>query len=186
MTRRRSDTRERIRQTALELFLERGYDQTSLREIAERLGVTKAALYYHFKTKEELVASLGEGVDGNLAELVEWGRSQPRTPEVRRELLRRLSVTVSEFAPIARFFQENQAALRTVRGEQRNREHMAALTELITPPDPSTEDRIRAVSALFSVFFGPFALEHLAGDPEANRATLLKVAAEILRLPDPG
>ena len=41
---RRGDTRARIQQVALELFAEQGYERTSLREIAERLGVTKAAL----------------------------------------------------------------------------------------------------------------------------------------------
>jgi AcrR family transcriptional regulator len=49
--RRHHDTRARIQQVALELFAEQGYDKTSLREIAERLDVTKAALYYHFKSK---------------------------------------------------------------------------------------------------------------------------------------
>jgi AcrR family transcriptional regulator len=45
-----SDTRTRIQDVALDLFIEQGYEATSLREIAEKLGVTKAALYYHFKT----------------------------------------------------------------------------------------------------------------------------------------
>ena len=57
---RRGDTRERIQQVALELFAEQGYERTSLREIAERLGVTKAALYYHFKSKEDIVRSFTE------------------------------------------------------------------------------------------------------------------------------
>ena len=47
----RTDTRSRVQEVALELFAEQGYEKTSLREIAERLGVTKAALYYHFKSK---------------------------------------------------------------------------------------------------------------------------------------
>ena len=49
----RRDTRAQAQKVALELFAEQGYEKTSLREIAERLGVTKAALYYHFKSKEE-------------------------------------------------------------------------------------------------------------------------------------
>jgi AcrR family transcriptional regulator len=53
-----NDTRDRILETALDLFIERGYDKTSLREIAERVGVTKAALYYHFSSKEEIVLTL--------------------------------------------------------------------------------------------------------------------------------
>src|SRR5512132_2864062 len=54
----RGDTRERIQAIARELFAEQGYEKTSLREIAERLGVTKAALYYHFKSKEDIVLEL--------------------------------------------------------------------------------------------------------------------------------
>ncbi|MGH9081684.1 MAG: TetR/AcrR family transcriptional regulator [Acidimicrobiales bacterium] len=53
-------TRERILEVALELFTEQGYEQTSLREIAERLGFTKAALYYHFSSKEEIFMALHE------------------------------------------------------------------------------------------------------------------------------
>src|SRR6201986_5297062 len=51
-------TRERILDIALELFVEQGYDKTSLRDIAERLGTTKAALYYHFERKEDILLEL--------------------------------------------------------------------------------------------------------------------------------
>jgi AcrR family transcriptional regulator len=50
--------RERILDVSLELFNEQGYDKTSLREIAERLDVTKAALYYHFERKEDILLEL--------------------------------------------------------------------------------------------------------------------------------
>jgi AcrR family transcriptional regulator len=53
-----SSTRQRILDVALELFNEQGYDKTSLREIADRLGVTKAALYYHFERKEDILLEL--------------------------------------------------------------------------------------------------------------------------------
>ena len=53
-----SSTRERILDIALELFTEQGYDKTSLRDIAERLGTTKAALYYHFERKEDILLEL--------------------------------------------------------------------------------------------------------------------------------
>ena len=59
---------------ALELFTENGYEATSLREIAERLGVTKAALYYHFKTKDEIIDSL---VDERIAPRRRAGRLGP-------------------------------------------------------------------------------------------------------------
>ena len=63
-------TRQRIQDVALDLFIERGYEATSLREIAEQLGVTKAALYYHFKTKEDIVASLMDDRVDALEELL--------------------------------------------------------------------------------------------------------------------
>ncbi len=43
---------------ALDLFNEHGYDKTSLREIADALGFTKAALYYHFERKEDILVAL--------------------------------------------------------------------------------------------------------------------------------
>src|ERR1700728_4031465 len=54
----RGATRERILDIALDLFTEHGYDKTSLREIAEELGFTKAALYYHFERKEDMLLAL--------------------------------------------------------------------------------------------------------------------------------
>ncbi len=51
-------TRERILDIALELFTIQGYDKTSLRQIAERLGFSKAAIYYHFGSKGEIFMAL--------------------------------------------------------------------------------------------------------------------------------
>src|SRR5881628_394048 len=87
----RTDTRSRVQKVALELFIEQGYEQTSLREIAERLGVTKAALYYHFKTKDEIVDSLSQDRLAQIESMIEWARNQPRDADTRREFLRRYS-----------------------------------------------------------------------------------------------
>src|SRR5215472_4596536 len=83
------DTRSRLRELALELFAEQGYEKTSLREIAERLGVTKAALYYYFRSKEDIVRSLVEDYVADLDELINWAKNQPRTPAVRAEIVTR-------------------------------------------------------------------------------------------------
>ena len=55
---RTTETADRIRAAALELIGEKGVQRVSLREIAERVGVTKPALYYHFPSREDLVRSL--------------------------------------------------------------------------------------------------------------------------------
>ncbi len=51
-------TRERIFSAALYLFSRNGFDGTSVREIAERAGVTKPVLYYHYGSKEQLYIAL--------------------------------------------------------------------------------------------------------------------------------
>ena len=71
--RRRTDTRQRIHQVALEVFSEQGYDRATLREIAEPLGITRPALYYHFKSKDDLVAAYLHGRDQpNLSLFEQW------------------------------------------------------------------------------------------------------------------
>jgi AcrR family transcriptional regulator len=55
---RTTETADRIRAAALTLIAEKGVHLVSLREIAERVGITKPALYYHFASREELVRSL--------------------------------------------------------------------------------------------------------------------------------
>src|SRR5271169_6023225 len=110
-SRGRGDTRTRIQQVALELFAEQGYDKTSLREIAGRLGVTKAALYYHFKSKEDIVRSLVEDYFGHIDALIAWARTQPRAAPTRREIMRRYVAIVADGSEVFRMLQQNQAAV---------------------------------------------------------------------------
>jgi AcrR family transcriptional regulator len=110
--RRRSDTRVRIQQVALEMFAEQGYEQASLRKIADRLGVTQGALYYHFKTKEEILASVVSDLGNSVDELASWGRDQPATIETRYEILRRLSELLhGPWHLLMRFAEDNRPAL---------------------------------------------------------------------------
>jgi AcrR family transcriptional regulator len=48
-------TRQQILETAQRLFTELGYDATSLQMIADEMGLTKAAVYYHFRAKNEIL-----------------------------------------------------------------------------------------------------------------------------------
>ena len=57
-------TRQQILDTAQRLFAERGYDATSLQMIADELGLTKAAVYYHFRAKTDILyAAMRPGTD---------------------------------------------------------------------------------------------------------------------------
>jgi AcrR family transcriptional regulator len=58
VSRPRSGTRQRIKEVARDLFLQQGVQRTSLQDIADKLGITKPALYYHFASRDELVRSI--------------------------------------------------------------------------------------------------------------------------------
>ncbi|MBJ7450879.1 MAG: TetR/AcrR family transcriptional regulator [Blastococcus sp.] len=62
---------QRVLEAALDLFATHGFDGTSLQEIADRLGITKAAVYYHFRTKDELLLALVRPALDELIRLVE-------------------------------------------------------------------------------------------------------------------
>jgi AcrR family transcriptional regulator len=70
-------TRERILEIARELIAERGYGGTSISHIAGRLGTSKAALYYHFKSKEEILDALLSEPLANFQQLVRHAADYP-------------------------------------------------------------------------------------------------------------
>ncbi len=182
MVKRRSDTRARIQETALQLFAELGYEQTSLREIAERLGVTKAALYYHFTSKEEIVASLIEDVAASIDELVAWARTDTATAETRQAVLRRLAALAQgRWRPFLRFAQENRPALRqlAVGADIRERSHL--LFSLFDGADTDLRTRVRGRLAVAAVVMGSLGgAEDLGADEDEVRAATLAVALELV------
>ncbi|MGW1025175.1 TetR/AcrR family transcriptional regulator [Streptomyces sp. NPDC002577] len=177
---RRGNTRQRIQDVALELFSAQGYEKTSLREIAEHLEVTKAALYYHFKTKEDILISLFQDLVSPMDELIEWGRTQPHTLETKQEVLRRYSEALTGVAPLFRFMQENQATVRELSIGEMFKDRMLTLLDIIKDPDAPLTDQVRCVSALFSMHAGMFALKDVEGDPEEKRKAVLEVAIDLV------
>ncbi|MFE2327379.1 TetR/AcrR family transcriptional regulator [Streptomyces sp. NPDC059385] len=178
--RRRGDTRQRIQDVALELFAEQGYEKTSLREIAERLDVTKAALYYHFKTKEDIIISLFEDVTRPIDELIAWAGEQPRTLETKREVLRRYSEAMAAGASLYRFMHENQATTRELSIGETVKARLFRLIELLRTEDGPVTDQVRCVSALFTLHAGMMFLQHVEADPEETRKAALEVATDLI------
>jgi AcrR family transcriptional regulator len=79
------DVRSRVLDAALELFSEHGFDGTTIQQIADRLGVTKAALYYHFESpKDEILAALIAPAADGLDALLDDYEQRPRSPGQRR------------------------------------------------------------------------------------------------------
>ncbi|MFJ6651184.1 TetR/AcrR family transcriptional regulator [Microbacterium sp. NPDC091313] len=81
--------RDGVLTVAVQLFNEQGYDATSVADLAQRLGLSKSALYHHFASKEELLAiALDQALGGLEAVLEESGATTGRAYDRLRHVLR--------------------------------------------------------------------------------------------------
>ena len=179
----RTDTRSRVQKVALELFAEQGYDKTSLREIAERLGVTKAALYYHFKSKEDIVHSFTDDYFAGLDHLLDWAKEQPRTDEARREILDRYVSVVLASSEVFRFLEQNRASVQAMEAGKerfaRVRVRLDALVDVLAGTDAPLRDQVRAASAVLAVGGTSMIFAPRVDDPDKLRAIILELATDL-------
>jgi AcrR family transcriptional regulator len=177
---RRTDTRRRIHEVALEVFTERGWESATLREIADRLGVTRPALYYHFDSKEDILASIydefGTSVDGILA----WADSAPVTAQTRVELVQQLSALMTgAWGRFLRFVQRNDAAMRELKTTKQVTERLDALDEHLRP-DSTLAGQIRARLALDALLAADSPNLQLGGTDDERTSAALEVAIQMV------
>ena len=71
-----ADTRQRLIEVAVDLFTRHSFAGTSLQMIADEMGFTKAAIYYHFRTREELLAAVVEPIFEQLSRIIAAAEAQ--------------------------------------------------------------------------------------------------------------
>ncbi|GAB3948303.1 hypothetical protein GCM10029976_079190 [Kribbella albertanoniae] len=144
------DTKAAIHRAALDLFSAQGYEKTSLREIAEQVGITKASLYYHYSSKQELLrAIIGTFVDDlrqvmARAEGLEWSR------EAEQELLSAyLDVVVKHRRTGPTLIRDIGAVLAAI---DEDLEGLIATSRAfqhwLAGPDSTVANRLRAAAAI--------------------------------------
>lgn len=193
MSKRQGNMKERIQQVAIELFTEQGYDKTSLREIAERLEVSKAALYYHFNSKEEILQSIVESKIEAVEELLDWGESQPRSSEFWRDFFCRLSELISDqLQPLIRFALANRTVMKTInmgRDQEKAQSIASRIKKFMCDPDANPTNQLRTVFAMGVLFIGASPILNTL-DLKANssqiKKTALDVALELISSPPGG
>jgi AcrR family transcriptional regulator len=191
----RGSTRERILDISLELFNEQGYDKTSLREIAERLGTTKAAIYYHFERKEDILLALhlrlhdlGRGMFEQLGDATSSAETAALWPELLDHFIDQLLSNREIFI----LHERNRNAFETL---ERSGSHQGAhddlegqLRALLASPDIPLAARVRmacSIGAVLSTLIGPG--EAFGEVPSDELATLLRDAMrDLLGPPTPG
>ena len=86
-------TKQQIISIAFNLFINNGYEKTSLADIAKQIGITKPAIYYHFESKEALFLAV---VNGFITELEQWTMSIVEADVSIKEMLQILFSMVKD------------------------------------------------------------------------------------------
>jgi AcrR family transcriptional regulator len=148
----RTAAQTRVLDAALKLIAERGVSGTSLQMIADEMGVTKAAVYRQFKTKDEIVIAITEREMGRLEETLEAAEAQGHPLKAREVLLDRMIEQAidrrgdfnipmfdpviirlqAEYEPFQRFIERIYGALLGTDGGQEARFHAAMLSSAIS------------------------------------------------------
>lgn len=165
MSKEEGHTKERIQTVALKLFRERGSERTSLREIAENLDVTKAALYYHFRTKDELIASLAAPFVDGFRELLD-AAEQGQDGDMARRLVEGYIDLLFDQRPLVAWLRDDFAvqahsAIGPVLASEGER-----LRRLLGGADMSFEEQVRVTAALGALSAG------VASFPDAGSSEL--------------
>ena len=173
-------TREKILDVALDLFTDQGFDGTSMREIAERLHISKPAIYYHFASKEEILMALhmrlhafGRSALARLA-----GRTV--TLQLWGSLLSELLDQMLAQRKIFLMHERNQAALEKLHRKDHDAEHddiEERFRQALTDPSLPLRDRVRMACSLGAVFGGLLMAGHAFDNvPSAELGSLVRDA----------
>lgn len=175
-------TSERIRSVAAELFAERGYGETSLREIAERLGITKAALYYHYPSKEQLLQAIVQPFFDDIQVLVARAEMNPPSGSALRTFFEDYLDMLLRHRSVCALFLRDVSSIAAIVPLYKEALHLSRrLNASIAGPEATDERRLRTAAALEVLGVALLTSTWLPGIPdETVRKTLLDSAVGVL------
>ncbi|MFH9250915.1 TetR/AcrR family transcriptional regulator [Streptomyces lydicus] len=185
--RKKAATRQKIADTALRLFLERGYDEVGIRDVAAEADVAVTTLFSHFASKEALVFEQDDNFEQRLTQAV-TGRAphEPLIPALRHEIHALVRhCTADSAAPIWRMI-DASPALREYEESMRLRHAESLATALADAPDlPQTATACRTIARFV---IDAYALAREAADPQAALDEIFRMieAAWEVTCPTPG
>ncbi|ORA12076.1 TetR family transcriptional regulator [Mycobacterium asiaticum DSM 44297] len=139
----RSAAQTRVLDAALKLIAEHGVGGTSLQMIADAIGVTKAAVYHQFKTKEQIVVALTERELGGLEEALEAAEAHDDFPRAREVLLGRVIDMAIERRGAASTLQFDPVIVRLLAEHEEFQQFIARLYGVLVD-DTSEDARVSA------------------------------------------
>lgn len=89
-------TKENIIATAVQLFMEKGFEKTSMQDIANTLGISKGGIYHHFKSKEEIINIVRENKANNVEDTLNKWLDTINAPSARDKLIAILEKNIAD------------------------------------------------------------------------------------------
>ena len=180
---RRSAAQTRILDAALQLIAEHGVGGTSLQMIADAIGVTKAAVYHQFKTKEQIVIALTERELGGLEEALEAAEAHDQRSRAREVLLDRVIDVAVERRGAASTLQFDPVIVRLLAEHEPFQQFIRRLYGVLL--DDAAEDA-RVSAAVLSGAIAVGVVHPLVADidDDALRAQLGRITRRLIDAPD--
>ncbi|GIM89146.1 TetR/AcrR family transcriptional regulator [Paractinoplanes toevensis] len=172
--------RERLLAAALDLFAEHGVSGTSLQMIADRLGVTKAAVYHQFPSKDDIVLAVIGPALGRLGEIAEHAESRRGSAARHEAVLAGVVDLVVGFRRVSATLSYDPVVVRLVRAHPALRD-LQRIRRLLggTAPDPGSRVRMAVIAGGLMMAGADPAVAGL--DDEDFRDHLLAAGRRILR-----
>jgi AcrR family transcriptional regulator len=164
----------RIVAASLELFAERGVGGTSLQMIADAIGVTKAALFYQFRTKDDIVLAAAEDELSRLEAVIDAAEDQPTRTRQRQDLLKGIVDLSVDRRRTVSVILSDPVVLRVFSGHERYERVVDRLSDLLGGSGPHRHlQTAMFMAALSGAVMHPM-LSDL--DDETLRTELLRLA----------
>lgn len=174
-------TRERILDIALDLFIRKGYAETSLREIAAELGFSKAALYYHFESKQDILLALHMRVHGLTDGVLPLLQAEADAGDIWERLIDQLIGLALQNRRLIELHIRNQEAVAEIHRDAALGKHGPVrhdvdqyLLGLLTDPSLPLEARVRRTASLGVIAAVLLAASAFADVPDADLEPALR------------
>lgn len=180
----RTAAQTRVLDAALKLIAERGVSGTSLQMIADAMGVTKAAVYRQFKTKEEIVIAITEREMSNLESAVEAAEAEGHPLRARQILLDRMIDQAIERRAVVSVLQFDPVIIRLQAEHEPFQRFIERLYAALLGTEAGVEARFHA--AMLSSAISVAVMHPLVADLDAEtlRHQLTQMTRRMLDLPD--
>ena len=137
---------------ALDGFTSRGYDATSVAELAAATGMSKAAVSYHFPTKDDLLHALADPLLDNLDALIERHPPRPHWPDEVQALLEDYLTALTDHNQVAAWVDSDKAVLNHPQIGARLHRNTERMCHAITGSTADGAATVRAMAALGSLW----------------------------------